>query len=213
MPKRKEKIYKLRLTKSTEIKLAIKSSFVLPRALRPLCNKSLLKKALKTPENIMMAFLNLLALGFEIEHAARQYPNLLITEGLEGVSRHEREREAYLQKRIVMQLKRRRLIEEQRLGNRLIYRLTIKGEGELLKKKIYALNMSGKSDCLVIFDFPETQHAARDTFRRFLRECRFQKLQQSVWSADKRTIPHVRCFIEDLGLDKWVKIVRVKEIL
>lgn len=216
MKKSKTKRIKFKLGKSTEFNISIKSNIVLPRALRPLCNKSLLKKVLKTPENIIFAFLGLCALGFELEYAARKYPSVLISEGLEGVSRREREREAYLQHRLLMQLKRQKIIEERRLGNKLIYNLTLRGETELLKKKIKMINKvnkNSKNKCIIIFDIPETQKTARELLRRFLKECGFIKLQRSVWCANNEALLHIRNFLASLQISKWVKILKVEEVI
>lgn len=189
---------------------------ILPKALPTLCHKSLLKKTLKTPEKITTTFLRLCASGLEAKYPAPQCPKILIREKLDGVSRQQREREAFLQRRILMQLKRRKLIEEHRLGNKIIYNLTIRGETQLLKERIREINKiseNSKRKCIIIFDIPETQRTARDLFRRFLKECSFLKLQQSVWCAHEGVLPHLCNFLARLEINKWVKILKVEEVI
>lgn len=192
------------------------SKIILPKALYPLCNKSLLKKVYKTPEKIVSAFLNLCASGLESKYSTQKHPKIFINEGLGSVSRRQTKHEAFLQRRILMQLKRQKLIEERQLGNKIIYNLTLKGGTQLLKRKIREINKvnkNSKKKCIIIFDVPETQRTARELFRRFLKECGFLKLQQSVWCASEDVLPHFCNFLINLQINKWVKILKVEEVI
>lgn len=206
---------KIKLSKTKQVQLTMKTNIVLPRGIKALCNHSLLKKTLKTSENVLLKFLELMVDGVELMYAAQSHQSLLIRQGLEGVRRYKLEEEMYLQQRLLRQLKRQKLIEARTIGDRVIYNLTAHGKTKFLKAQIRAINKQSdgiKPRCIVIFDVPESEKVARNTFRKFLRECGFAKLQHSVWCANAAVLPHLMRLINELEIKKWVKIIEAKNV-
>ncbi len=61
--------------------------------------------------------------------------------------------------------------------------------------------------CLVIFDFPESEHLRRDQWRRFLRWLGLKRLQQSVWMTDRDIAKLLAQFVQDAGLTDWIQVL------
>lgn len=110
---------------------------------------------------------------------------------------------------VLERAKRRRLVEEQKKGDRLMVRLTDRGR-YLFKFK----NIKKQPDhypvgegCIVVFDIPESQRVARDTFRRFLVECGFRQFQQSVWVCRKDVAGLVAEFVRAHKFTPWIHVI------
>lgn len=118
-------------------------------------------------------------------------------------------------RRLVYELKRKRLISEKKTGDRTFYILTAKGAAELARRKILDCNkrLSGNNLCIVVFDIPESQRHVRDMFRRFLKEVGFKYVQQGVWIIDKDIVEAFRDFVKTIEADHWVNIFVVSEIV
>jgi len=105
------------------------------------------------------------------------------------------------------ELKRRKLVEAQRQGERMMVRLTDKGYREVLRAELRDTKRKCASGvCLVTFDIPESQKIVRDTFRRLLRECGFKKLHHSVWFTENDVMAPMCVFVEVNKLAPWVHV-------
>lgn len=115
-------------------------------------------------------------------------------------------------RQVLERLKKRKLVEEQKRGDLLIVRLTERGrfhqEMKSIKKKPdhYPVGQG----CVVVFDIPESQRAARRTFRHFLKECGFRQLQQSVWVCRKDVAEFVTDFVRRNNLTPWIQVIEGK---
>lgn len=104
-------------------------------------------------------------------------------------------------------LKRTQLIEARRVGERLMVKLTEKGYRKMLQAQLrYSQRKCIEGICLVSFDIPESQKAARDAFRGLLRECGFKKLHHSVWYTENDVREPLLAFVKMSQLTPWVHI-------
>jgi|SRR3989344_1916299 len=60
---------------------------------------------------------------------------------------------------------------------------------------------------LLIFDIPEKYKKYRDFLRTEIREYGFIKLQKSVWVSPFKAAEELKNTIEDMGMDRWVKLM------
>ena len=106
-------------------------------------------------------------------------------------------------------LKKQKLIEMEKIGKRVIVRLTEKGWGEALRDRIKSERTRCKNGfCFVLFDVPEKERFARDTLRDFLKECGFKRLQHSVWMTDREVIEPLCELLQCRKLERWIRIVQ-----
>ncbi|MEK7516361.1 MAG: hypothetical protein AAB562_02075 [Patescibacteria group bacterium] len=104
-------------------------------------------------------------------------------------------------------LKRTQLIEAQKIGERLMVRLTEKGYRKMLQIQLRSSRRKCvEGVCLVSFDIPESQKAVRDAFRGLLRECGFQKLHHSVWFTENDVSEPLLAFVKMNKLTSWVHV-------
>lgn len=106
-------------------------------------------------------------------------------------------------------LKRRGLVQDRTVGNRVMIRLTDEGFTSVWRTRIRAGKSAaqGSNVCVVIFDIPEKQRHARDAFRYFLKQCDFKQLQRSVWSCPQTMAREVIAFVKHLKLERWVRVI------
>lgn len=110
---------------------------------------------------------------------------------------------------VLHRLRQRKLIEEERRGRRLMVRLTKPAKSSALIKSIrsekdyYPVGQG----CVVVYDVPETERAARNLFRRFLEECGFRQLQRSVWVSRKNVAAIVSHFVKQNKLTPWIIVI------
>ena len=105
-------------------------------------------------------------------------------------------------------LQRSKMIETQKIGKRLRFRLTEKGWTQALRDKIKTAKVRCKSGkCFVIFDIPEKERSTRNMLRQFLKESRFIRLQHSVWMTDRDVIEPLRELLQRHKLERWIRIV------
>jgi DNA-binding transcriptional regulator PaaX len=111
------------------------------------------------------------------------------------------------------ELKRRKLIEAQRQGERMMIRLTDKGYREVLRVSLRDTKKKCAAGvCLVTFDIPESEKIVRDTFRRLLRESGFRKLHHSVWFTENDVIEPLCAFVRSNKLTPWVYVFTGKVV-
>ncbi len=118
-------------------------------------------------------------------------------------------------RRLVYELKRRRLIEEEKIGKRVLYFLTEKGSAAITRYEILNCDKCIPENrvCVVVFDIPESQKHVRELFRRFLKEAGFKYLQQSVWITNKNVVERLRVFIHSIQAEQWVNIFLADAII
>jgi len=110
-------------------------------------------------------------------------------------------------------LKKKKWIEDRRLGNGVTYSLSQDVLAEYLRnsiKKTTAKIQTG--EILVAFDFPEAASRARRDWRRLLKSVGFKQVQLSVWSTVKSVEEQITQLVGVLGIQKWVKVYRGYEI-
>lgn len=98
--------------------------------------------------------------------------------------------------------------------NRLSLKLTELGNSKALIAKIKTFkeeDWDGKWR-LVSYDIPEKNRAVRDLLRYKLKEFGFTKLQNSVWKSKVDCVIQLRMFIDELGIDKWVKVIESSDL-
>src|SRR3989338_5809448 len=106
-------------------------------------------------------------------------------------------------------LKQQKLIEITKIGRQLHVRLTERGWHAALRDQIRTTKKPCKNgSCFLIFDIPERQRNARDTLRKFLRECGFTRLQDSVWMTNRDVIEPIRQLLQRKNLDQCIRIIQ-----
>lgn len=116
-------------------------------------------------------------------------------------------------KRILRQLKKRKWLENRRVGNGVTYSLSHDALVEYLKNSMRKISSKiHRGEILVAFDFPEAAGRARRDWRRLLKSVGFKQIQLSVWSTVKAVDAQILQLVELLNLQKWVKIYRGYEI-
>lgn len=113
--------------------------------------------------------------------------------------------------RTVQSLKRSEAIVIQNIGERLVVKLSEKGWRAVQVRRLRHERRQCKAGlCIVIFDFPESEHHARDQFRRFLWDAGFGRLQKSVF-VSSRDVGDILCeVIDDMGVWSWVAVLEGK---
>lgn len=166
----------------------------------------------KAARDLTFLVLQVVADYFEAFEAARDYPGAFSRQGLEGVRRLKAGKRARAVRRRAYQLRRRGFLEARKVGTRLRYSLTGRGEAELLKRRMkYAPVRSDGKTILVTFDIPEHGKRAREALRHFLRASGFRMLQWSVWATEKDVDKALRSWIRSRGLGSWVRIFVVEK--
>ncbi|MBI4281461.1 hypothetical protein HY625_01430 [Candidatus Uhrbacteria bacterium] len=116
--------------------------------------------------------------------------------------------------RTIRDLKKKKLIETQKIGATLLLALTDTGRTRALRTRIHEAPLCKANECvIVIFDIPETQRQIRDLFRNFLYECGFTLLQKSVWTNTRAILPHVQVFIRLHDIGKWVHAFVARDVV
>jgi len=113
----------------------------------------------------------------------------------------------------ILRLKRGNYIKNEKIGNKIMFSLTNKGQliGQLEKFKNAPLHPAGKTT-VVIFDIPESQSATRRQFRLFLKQTNFNKLQKSVW-INKHDVYNLTIdFVKSLKAKDWIYIFETTNI-
>ena len=90
--------------------------------------------------------------------------------------------------------------------NQILYKLTSSGKTEWEIRK--ALSEEKETDIwtVVIFDIPESHRKVRNVLRSRLKLWQFKPIQKSVWINSKPIKKHIKEFIKEIGLVKWVLI-------
>jgi DNA-binding transcriptional regulator PaaX len=142
-----------------------------------------------------------------------KYPNIAAYRGLEAVQEFKRAQLVMEKRQALYRLKKRKLIEINKIGNKMIYKITENGLSELLYQKVMKSELlpEGKF-CLVVFDIPEDRRDIREELRRVLSRAAFLPIQKSVWASPFDASEELLRFFEFKGRSKWIRIFTADEI-
>lgn len=115
---------------------------------------------------------------------------------------------------VMRRLKQQRLIKNRKIGQRLMTALTDEG-----RRRAMILECQKAPDhyppghgCVVTFDVPEGQRAARTELRDFLKLCGFRLFQRSVWVSRKAVAAIIVRFVKELKIQDWVEVIEGKAL-
>jgi DNA-binding transcriptional regulator PaaX len=169
---------------------------------------SRIKKSAVTAIKVLVA----IADGIDLLNMSRSHQSILIREGWSGLKRlrlGEEQRAIALR---IAYLKRKKLIQEKKFGERVSYAATDMGRIKLIREFCkYASNHPVGTHTIVIYDIPESQRRARSLFRRFLKTNNFVLCQRSVWISDRDVAKPLSDFIKVHKLSPWIQIFVAKE--
>lgn len=179
------------------------------------------KKQRTVGENVLMSNIGLSlrcliavseGLCFLSEKPYRQ--GIIISEGWEGLVGYDRMKIEKAARARMRDLRHRGFVETQKIGGRLVFALTDKGSGYLLRKRLRVASKCARGEQVwVTYDIPRAQNAARDALRYFLKSNDFFRIQHSVWACDRDVYVPLRDFVRDHKLGKWVDIVVTKNMV
>ncbi len=162
----------------------------------------------KTGKALTFALLQAAIDYFEFFEAAKNHRRLLTSQGLEGVRRVKllMRRRQFTEK--LYALRRRGLLKQRKIGDRLRYSLTEKGRISYLKMLIAQAPLrKDRKMTLVIFDVPEREKSARGSLRHFLKTSGFIRLQWSVWETRKDVVEALHQWVRLKNLQNWITVL------
>ncbi len=107
-------------------------------------------------------------------------------------------------------LKEGGLVEEVKLNDKIIFKLTSAGQDMIGGDVKY--EQWDRKWRIVSFDIPEEKRVVRNLFRRNLKKWGFKYLHKSVWITKRDVYEKLRNYIEDLGIQKWVTVIEADRI-
>ncbi|MFH0927986.1 MAG: hypothetical protein V1821_00765 [bacterium] len=115
----------------------------------------------------------------------------------------------YNEKRALLRLKQRKMVEIHSRANSIFLALSERGRSLALQYKIVtcAETLPEHSFCYVVFDIPEEARIARRLLRGFLKRAGFTRIQLSVWQTNKAIAGLFLELVRVSGLGKWVTII------
>ncbi len=109
-------------------------------------------------------------------------------------------------------LKKKNLVKEKKIRNRIFLELSEEGEKELLSRTLAERSLLPFNQvCIVMYDFPLSANKGRDAFRSFLKRAGFRKRQMSVWESDRNVLEDVQHFVNRAGAEQWVEVFLAKK--
>lgn len=119
--------------------------------------------------------------------------------------------------KLISYLKKKGLLKVKKLKEKKALIVTSKGEEKILKirnKLIMSVPKKKRKDgkwIMVAFDIPEKRKGTRNYFRGKLEELGFQKFQKSIWITPFDVLKEIKEMIQNLRMEKNVKIFLVEE--
>lgn len=113
--------------------------------------------------------------------------------------------------RALKRLREQGLIEEDKIGNDVIFKLTDQGRDLTFGLNLEPDDWDGRWR-IVIWDIPEQKRLVRDLFRRNLKKWGFKQVQKSVWATKKDMYRKLIGYIQELGLGKWVTVIETDKV-
>lgn len=168
---------------------------------------------LKKIGDFSLSVLSMIGDGMEMVEATRSHQRIAIAGGLEGVRRFKAAQEATRIRERVQHLKRRKLIEEKRVGGRLVFSLTERGKAYAFQHALRSAKPREDAwKTYVLFDIPEHEKHTRDFLRGFLKSVGFKKLQMSVWTSDRDVSRILSRWVNENGFSRWLSVLLAREI-
>lgn len=140
-----------------------------------------------------------------------EQPRLAAFHGLVGVRDFKRAQLIKEKRQAYARLKRMKMIEERKIGDKMMQRILKKGLEEYFFQKISRTGPLPEGySCLVVFDIPETRRDVRQKLRRLLTSIDFFQIQKSVWASPFDAAEELSRFLEIHGEQHWVTIYTAK---
>lgn len=157
--------------------------------------------------------LEAIADGLDLLNMTRNHQRIFALEGFSGLRRVRAQEERAAIANYYRYLKRKKLIQEIKFGDRLAYAVTDKGRFKILCAQFKSLPKHPEGiSTIIIYDIPESQRRARQLFRRFLRENKFTLCQKSVWITDIDVVSPLSEFIRIHKLSPYIQIFNAKKV-
>jgi len=136
-----------------------------------------------------------------------EYPNIAAFQGIEGVREFKRTQYCRERQKALHQLKKRRYLESQKIGDKFMGKMCEDGFFEYFYQKVMKAGVlpDGQS-CIVVFDVPEDRRDVRQQIRRLLKQSGFVSIQRSVWASPFDAAKELSRFLEFKNRRKWVRI-------
>lgn len=104
-------------------------------------------------------------------------------------------------------LREKGYIDLDKFNNDLILKLTDKGRGEAVLRKVLKDEEWDGKWRIIFFDIPEKHRKVRNVLRSKLKTWGFSPWQKSVWASKKNITEIIRQFIKQIGVEKWVVVI------
>lgn len=116
-------------------------------------------------------------------------------------------------KRILQQLKEKKLIKIKKLSDKYETTLTDNGMIEYLRLKlIHCDKLPSDEVTMVIFDIPESQKHIRKQLRRFLEQICFMPIQKSVWISQFDSAQILSKIFKLNKRQNWIQVFNARRI-
>lgn len=110
------------------------------------------------------------------------------------------------------QLKKQKLLKLREKAGIFEAALTQKGLFEYVRLQLhFAATLPEDTDCLVVFDIPESLRPLRLQWRRFLSSIGFIPIQQSVWASNFDIAKPLSQLIKMAGAGDWIRVYIAKQ--
>ena len=160
-----------------------------------------------------LRLLDAIDLGLLVLDVRGRYRYAFMEDGLAGVRRMVEGEERSLVMKRLRDLRRKKLIEERRVGTRILLGLSGRGCALHLKFQMKsAPRLPPDQRILVTFDIPERQKPVRESLRATLRKAGFKMIHYSVWMTDRDVMQPLRRHLAAKRIGGWVRFYAVREI-
>ena len=158
----------------------------------------------------MRAFLVAVSDGLLLFELNGKYRHAYMRDGRHGIHRLLASEERREIGRAFDAARRRGLIAESRIRQRLVLTLTERGRETLDRKVLRSAGRrtDGKRVC-IMYDIPERFRSSRDRLRTLLKRAGVKRHQRSIWITDRDVADILESWVRRNRLEKWVDIVAV----
>lgn len=170
-------------------------------------------KKIKLAKEILLSILDSSSEFCELFWDARRYQKAMATGGREYVAAIKSSAERKRLRDELIQLKKRKFLEQKKIGGKLVFCLTDKGRMAALRHKMTEnKKILSNGYCIVIFDVPESERRIRNFFRSFLKESGFKQLQKSVWFTKNDISDDVVQLVRSADAERWIRVISATSI-
>ncbi len=112
-------------------------------------------------------------------------------------------------------LRKQKLVMARKIGDRFEIAITTKGlaQAEMERMRQIKKQLPRGFVVLIIFDFPESEHARRNLWRRYLKWFGFIQVQKSVWQIKYDVSAEFVRFVHKVGAATWIKVFIAREVV